>query len=269
MNNPTLSRLIFLALAGMVFSGVVSCLILLDITALSISPGLSIVSKLVAMLSFIVLAGYQVLMFRHHIVICQVAYLVSAALLLSLMGDIVNLNLGNHYYEQGPYIKHDYLVNSIWFFMPAYMCYCLAAKLGLRALGVSHTKQSISLLVAGIVGALSYMSLFNANANSYVIVLTALYSVVIALPLAYAYGFVIWATPPITLSHIVIAAGLVLATLADAIIGQFWLFADESRGYYPAVREWNWLIYCTSQACLSVLPLLVFKCIYNRAQEGA
>ena len=54
-----------------------------------------------------------------------------------------------------------------------------------------------------------------------------------------------------------VACGLVLATLADAVIGQFWLFGRGGQGWFPAVRDVNWVLYIGSQALVIHLPRLL------------
>ena len=51
------------------------------------------------------------------------------------------------------------------------------------------------------------------------------------------------------------ALGLVLAMVADAIIGKFWIFGNEGQGYFPLVSHINWIIYFASQALIQQLPI--------------
>jgi hypothetical protein len=51
-----------------------------------------------------------------------------------------------------------------------------------------------------------------------------------------------------------VAAGLVLAAVADAVIGQFWLYGHAGQGFFPAVRDVNWVIYIGSQSLVIHLP---------------
>jgi hypothetical protein len=254
---PLFNRVFALPIVAWLFSLSVSALLLFDGTNAHIPTWLSILSKLAVMGSFILVAGYQAVLFKRDPVIRKVAGLVCAALILSVFGDIVNLNLSESYYRHGEYIKHDYLVDSIWFFMPAYLCYCVAFGVWLRYQGVRLKALVLSCLVAGSVGLISYLGMFNPNAGSYVVSLSALYSMVIALPLAFAFSLLSWAKSFARFSRVLLATGLLLATLADAVIGQFWLFTDDVAQFYPAVREWNWLLYCTSQAILTCLPVLI------------
>jgi len=49
-----------------------------------------------------------------------------------------------------------------------------------------------------------------------------------------------------------VALGAILATVADAIIGHFWIVQDTA---YPTVRYLNWVIYFASQAMIQPLAL--------------
>ena len=49
-----------------------------------------------------------------------------------------------------------------------------------------------------------------------------------------------------------VAIGAALATVADARIGNFWIYGE---GYYPQIRAINWIIYFLSQALIHRLPL--------------
>lgn len=268
MAYPLSNRVFALPIVAWLFSLSVSALLLFDGTNTYIPTWLSILNKLAAMGSFILVAGYQAVLFKRDPVIRKVAGLVCAALILSVLGDIVNLNLSESYYRHGEYIKHDYLVDSIWFFMPAYLCYCVAFGVWLRHQGVRQKALVLSCLVAGSVGLVSYLGMFNLNAGSYVVSLSALYSMVIALPLAFAFGVLRWAKSFSRFSRVLLATGLLLATLADAVIGQFWLFTDDVEQFYPAVREWNWLLYCTSQVILTFLPVLICAQCHSDRNQG-
>jgi hypothetical protein len=53
-----------------------------------------------------------------------------------------------------------------------------------------------------------------------------------------------------------VGLGLVLAAVADAVIGSFWLYGNQGDGFYPAVRDINWVIYIGSQSLVIHLPRL-------------
>jgi len=48
-----------------------------------------------------------------------------------------------------------------------------------------------------------------------------------------------------------VATGLVLATVADGVIGQFWIYGNDGEGYFPAAKYVNWSLYIGSQ-CLVI-----------------
>jgi Ca2+/H+ antiporter len=56
-----------------------------------------------------------------------------------------------------------------------------------------------------------------------------------------------------------VASGFILAMLADAVIGQFWLFANQGDGYFPIARHVNWVIYIGSQTLLLLFPVAMIK----------
>ena len=51
----------------------------------------------------------------------------------------------------------------------------------------------------------------------------------------------------------VVVVGCLLAVLADALIGSFWIATD----HYPAIEHVNWIPYFASLAMIQRLPFLV------------
>jgi len=99
------------------------------------------------------------------------------------------------------------------------------------------------------VGVLSFAGMYKEGAGVYVTTMTGTYAALIsvmcasALWLLKSYGWqaMKW-----------VALGAVLALLADALIGNFWIYRE---GYFPNVAYLNWIIYFSSQALIQQLPI--------------
>lgn len=171
------------------------------------------------------------------------------SLAFCVLGDLVNRNFLELYYQHGSNVEHTYLADSVWFFFPGYLCFVYAAYLVGRQNNVSIAFMLMTAVISSVVGVLSFLDLYKEGAGFYVAGMTGFYGSFIPLTCAAAiwlvksYGFpsMKW-----------VALGAVLATVADAIIGNFWLYRD---GYYPAVSYVNWMIYFTSQALIQQLPI--------------
>lgn len=177
------------------------------------------------------------------------ATLVFIALLVCLLGDAVNRNFADRFYSYDRVIEHSYLADSVWFFLPGYLLF-VAAIWRATAAAVTLPLRLATLALGAAAGAVSFAGLVLPGTSSYIAVLTGSYSVVIsllvpaALWLLLAFGRRAWP----------VAAGAVLATVADALIGQFWLFG---QGWYPGIAYLNMAVYFLSQALLQPLPLLL------------
>ncbi|CCQ10468.1 hypothetical protein PALB_13350 [Pseudoalteromonas luteoviolacea B = ATCC 29581] len=192
-----------------------------------------------------------------------IAGLTSLALLFSVVGDVINLNLLDQFYGYSLIIKHDYLADSVWFFAPAYAAFMVACWLWLRVYKIGYWYFALSLVGGGVLGSLSYLSMMRTGTSGYVLYMTFFYAAFITLPTVFAFWFMYVATKhPVKKPLFSIAIGLILATVADALIGQFWLFGNDGQGYYPLIREVNWLVYFSSQALLVQLP----RC-FNQAKK--
>ena len=96
------------------------------------------------------------------------------------------------------------------------------------------------MLVAGGAGLISFLGMVLPQTSEYAQVVTGLYAVVITNMAAAALWIALsWRHP---LGYWV-AVGAALASVADAIIGQFWLYG---HGIHPAVAHINWIIYFLS-----------------------
>ena len=182
-----------------------------------------------------------------------IAVLCSAALMLCTVGDVINFNLSQHYHRYATLIKHDYLIDSILFFAPGYSLLFLACVLAYkRQQAISQLKSILFMVVVLVISATSLASMYLDGAGIPILAMTGAYSVVVTavalmgLVLVVAYGgfyapkSIIW-----------VSLGLLLAALADAIIGAFWIYGNQGQGFYPQVRYINWFIYISSQ-CLVI-----------------
>lgn len=171
------------------------------------------------------------------------------SLLLCVLGDWVNRNFGQQYFAHDLVIEHSYLADSVWFFLPGYLLWvCLAWKVCTPA--VSLNTKRLSLLLACVVGLCSWFVLVKPGTHPYTQSLTGTYSLVITamvpagIWLLLAFGRRAWP----------VATGAFLATAADALIAQFWLFGE---GHYPGIAHLNFVVYFVSQALLQQLPRML------------
>ncbi|TMP52195.1 hypothetical protein CWB81_03305 [Pseudoalteromonas sp. S1688] len=182
-----------------------------------------------------------------------IAVLCSAALMLCTLGDVINFNLSQHYHRYATLIKHDYLIDSILFFAPGYSLLFLACVLAYkRQQAISQLKSILFMVVVLVISATSLASMYLDGAGIPILAMTGVYSVVVTsvglmgLMLVVGYGG-FYAPKPIMW----VSLGLLLAALADAIIGAFWIYGNQGQGFYPQVRYINWFIYISSQ-CLVI-----------------
>ena len=179
------------------------------------------------------------------------------SLALCVGGDFINRNYFGIYHGHGSSVRHSYLADSVWFFAPGYGLFLLATIRVALAKGVSKGFIAICALIAGALGALSFVDLYQPTAGAYVSSMTGGYAVFISiigvssLWLVKALG---WrAAYPV-------AIGAVMATIADALIGNFWLYRE---GFYPTISHVNWILYFASQALVQQLPLQVSQAKAN------
>lgn len=182
-----------------------------------------------------------------------IAVLCSAALMLCTVGDVINFNLSQHYHRYATLIKHDYLIDSILFFAPGYSLLFLACVLAYkRQQAISQFKSVLFMVVVLVISATSLATMYLDGAGIPILAMTGVYSVVVTsvglmgLVLVVTYGG-FYAPKPI----IWVSLGLLLAALADAIIGAFWIYGNQGQGFYPQVRYINWFVYISSQ-CLVI-----------------
>lgn len=182
----------------------------------------------------------------------KAAWLSFASLALCIAGDVVNFNLPQTFYRHGPVVKHDYLADSVLFFAPGYLLLLAAVVLVVRANGFKGSALLATLMAGAFAGGLSLASMHLPGTGLYVSAITASYAILITavgasgLALVAAFGG-FRARPAVWL----VGAGLVLAAIADGIIGRFWLYGNHGEGYFPAARYVNWMLYIGSQ-CLVI-----------------
>ncbi|MDP2307092.1 MAG: hypothetical protein Q8P18_13795 [Pseudomonadota bacterium] len=178
-----------------------------------------------------------------------VSTLVFASLVLCVLGDAVNRNFGASHYAYDTVIEHSYLADSVWFFLPGYALFIVAAWRACRDRVGSAVRWG-SLGVGALAGAATFGSIVLPGTSPYVVAMTGSYSVLISLMVPVALWIVLAFGRPAS----AVAAGAVLATVADALIGQFWLFG---HGHHPGIAYLNFIVYFASQALIQRFPLVV------------
>lgn len=181
----------------------------------------------------------------------QVASLVFASLALCILGDLVNRNFPQTFYTHDNVIEHSYLVDSVWFFFPGYALFLVAAWKA-TAHQVPWFLRWPLLVIAAVAAAASFAGLVLPGCSPYVVLMTGGYAVLITLMVPAA----IWIAVALGRPAWHVAAGAALATVADALIGHFWLFG---HGHYPDIAYLNFVVYFLSQALVQQLPVVLSR----------
>ena len=189
-----------------------------------------------------------------------IAWLCFIGLALCICGDIINFNLAREYHQHGGIVKHDYLATSVLFFGPGYLAFLAAAMLIAQRKKANKIWVLTPLAVGALIGFISMQHDLMDRAGFFVTILTGNYAVFMG-----AFGFCSISlvvalggkNAPITVW--IVASGFVLAAIADAIIGHYWLFGNAGQGFYPTVRYVNWVIYIGSQCLLIYMPYVYVK----------
>lgn len=190
----------------------------------------------------------------------QLSWLCLLSLMLCFVGDVVNRNFAQQFYQYGSVVKHDYLADSVFFFAPGYLLLLVAVGRVAQARGVSAQFMSVTAVVGAVLAALSFINMADFDAGQRVLGITGSYAVLItvvgvaSLWLLKAYGA---ATAPAGIRWA--ALGLALAAGADALIGSLWIYGNNGEGFFPAISYVNWIVYFASQAMVQQLPLAVEK----------
>ena len=180
----------------------------------------------------------------------SIALLSVLSLALCVGGDFINRNYFGVYNAHGSSVRHSYLADSVWFFAPGYGLFLWATiKVALNSGRVGAGFVGLIAGIAAALGALSFADLYTAEAGKYVSVMTGGYAMFISIVgassiwLVKALGWRV-AYPG--------AIGAAMATIADALIGNFWIYRE---GFYPTISHVNWILYFASQALVQQLPL--------------
>lgn len=178
------------------------------------------------------------------------ALLCVLSLALCVAGDFINRNYFAVYNAQGSSVRHSYLADSVWFFAPGYGLFLWASiRVAVESGRVAMGFISLVAVVAAALGALSFADLYTAEAGAYVSAMTGGYAVFISIVGASS----IWLVKALGWGVAYpVAIGAALATIADALIGNFWLYRE---GFYPDIGHVNWILYFASQALVQQLPL--------------
>ena len=201
--------------------------------------------------------------------IIKIAWLSFLALCFCLLGDVTNFNLPETFYRYESVIKHDYLVDSIYFFLPGYTLLLLA---GIRAIELkSKDKRFIRYpVIAGcVVGMISMVMMHLPNTGLFITISTGIYAMLIGVVGFTGFAFILSCGGlKATKNELLVGAGFILAAVADAIIGNFWIYGNQGEGFYPLVRYFNWMVYITSQCLVIHLPhLLVINSKYSHDRK--
>ncbi len=187
-----------------------------------------------------------------------VATLSTLSLLVCLGGDWVNFNIPQTYFRHGAVIRHDYLADSVMFFAPGYALLIAAVAVAFRQAGRPLKPLVVSWVVAAGVGVVTLYSMHLPGTGLYVTAITGGYSVVIT-AVGLTGAMLIWGFGGLNASAGIwwVGGGVILANLADAVIGQFWIYGNGGEGFFPIAREVNWIMYVASQALVIHLPRVV------------
>ncbi len=180
-----------------------------------------------------------------------IAWVVVIALALCVCGDVVNFNLPLTYYRYGGIVKHDYLADSVTFFAPGYALFLTVACWLAVANGFKRKLLIIWGLIASLIGVVSFVSMHLSGTGTHVSIVTGSYAVLITL--VGASGIILltaYHNSAIKRVAWLVAIGLVLAAVADGVIGQFWIYGNGGEGFFPVAKYVNWSLYIGSQCLL-------------------
>ena len=172
-----------------------------------------------------------------------------ASLALCALGDLVNRNYLEQSYQWDDVLRYSYLITAIWFFFPGY---AVVVAVNRRITRSSQPTRVVALTcaAAAVVGLLAYASNHDPAMSRYSSTMIAAYTVLLTILgastvwLVRAYGWRACWVP---------AVGCLLALVADALIGNFWI----ARDHFPTIEHVNWIPYFASLAMIQRLPFLV------------
>ena len=261
LSNPTFSRFSNIALLLWLFALTQSVMALLGVFSVKQSDAERILFGIVelATIALLIFNAFAIKRFvtKHD---CLAASYFSKICLYSLLlcaaGDIVNRNFPQLFYQYDNVIKHSYLADSVLFFFPGYLILAIAIAHFSIKNGLSKRLVGITATITALIALVTYHDMHLTGAAYLLTLATGAYSVLVSILAlsaiwlikslqAYKVPMRIWCA----------ALGLVLAMVADAIIGKFWIFGNEGQGYFPLVSHINWIIYFASQALIQQLPI--------------
>ncbi len=182
------------------------------------------------------------------------------ALILCFFGDVVNRNFLQQFYQYDDVIKHSYLAASVIFFFPGYLIIVAAMTYLAIVKGLSKGFIIATALLAAFIALYTYNDMHIAGSGFILTVMTSSYSVlvsILAISAIWLLKALSWRQVPVRIW--LAALGVILAMVADAIIGQFWIFGNHGQGYFPLVSHINWIIYLGSQVLIQQLPLGILQ----------
>ena len=168
---------------------------------------------------------------------------------LCALGDLVNRNYLEQHYQWDDVLRASFLITAVWAFFPGY-----AVIIGVNRLITRTRISTASALGSAAVGALVGVGAYASNHDpamaryasgmilAYTVMLTVLGASTIWLVRSYGWS-----------ASWVPVVGCLLALVADAIIGNFWIYRD----HFPTVEHVNWIPYFASLAMIQRLTFLV------------
>ncbi len=171
------------------------------------------------------------------------------SLVLCGLGDLVNRNYLEQSFQWDDVIRHSYLITAIWFFLPGYAVIIGVNRMVTRS-AVSRRFAAATAVVAAAAGALAFAADHVSGMGRYPATMIPVYSMVLGV----LAGSTTWLVKAFGWRpSAVVVIGCLLALVADALIGRFWIATD----HFPTIEHANWIIYFVSLAMIQQLPFLV------------
>ncbi|WP_157826749.1 hypothetical protein [Colwellia sp. 12G3] len=179
------------------------------------------------------------------------AWITVVSLAMCVCGDVVNFNLPLTYYRYGGVIKHDYLADSVMFFGPGYFLFLVVACCIALTNGFKPKMLFITFVIGALIGAGSFISMHLTGTGTHVTIVTGIYAILITLVGVSGLVLLVALRKSTAIFGVcLVASGLVLATVADGVIGQFWIYGNNGEGFFPTAKYVNWSLYIGSQCLL-------------------
>ena len=188
----------------------------------------------------------------------SIAWLSFGALIVCVGGDIVNANFPKTFYRYEGVVKHDYLADSVLFFGPGYLLLLVTGALVAIENNVNRLMLYVFIMVGGLLGAISVWLMHIPGTGLFVTAMTGGYAALIGA--VGLFGFVLihsFGGVRASYGTWLVGLGFLLAAVADAVIGNFWMYGNGGEGYYPEVRDVNWILYIGSQCLVIYLPYIL------------